>query len=91
MKVLTIEEAREQLPELCDEVQNGETVLLRRGDSTFRLTEEVSEAALLQELGMTQDELETELLKGARGPFTSHQRGDLRRMIEKRLAAKSGG
>ena len=71
MKTVTLEEASTRLPQLCEEVRNGGTVVLKNGDEEFELSRRgESHAQMLGGVGMTQAQLEAELLKAIDGPFT---------------------
>lgn len=77
MKTVTVREAKEQLPKLIEEACAGEVIVLRDGDRAVTLAPEE-----MFDLEADSPELEAELLKAAKGPFTPFDPGDLRQACE---------
>jgi hypothetical protein len=67
MKILTLDQARDQLGDLCDDAQQGEMVFLKRGSETFIL-QSASRASSTQQIDWDDPALEEELVKAVEGP-----------------------
>ena len=76
MKVVTLDQARDQLGVLCEDAQNGETVLLQHGADTFVL-QPASSGAAAAELDWDDSELEAALLAAVEGAHTPLADGEL--------------
>src|SRR6266496_1689073 len=76
MKTLTVNEARNQLPQLIQEAHNGGVVVLADGDKLVKLRPyDPSDPRVELDLEEDSPELESELLKAVEGPHApySHQ------------------
>ena len=80
MKIVTVPEAEGQLPRLIAEVNAGELVVLKDGDSEVTL---YPGGAL--DLEEDTPELEAELLKAVRGPHAPLAENELRTIADRAL------
>jgi len=78
MKAIPVQEAQGQLGQLIAEACRGEVIVLTDGDK--RVTLEPRVALDLEE---DSPELEAELLKAAKGPFTPLREGELREIADR--------
>ena len=83
MKAVPIEEAEGQLGKLIAKACRGEIVVLSDGDKKVTLTPGVA-----LDLEENSPELEEELLKGAKGPFTPYSSQAMREACEKIIREK---
>jgi hypothetical protein len=79
MKVITVAEAEGRLAEIIYAVTQGESIVLRDGDQEVCLSLPEPTGIDLDEDG---PEMEAELLKAAKGPFTPYSHSDLRQYTE---------
>ena len=84
MKAISIREAQGQLGELIAQACRGETIVLTDGNN------EVTLAPHVLDLEEDSPELEAELLKAAKGPFTSYSSEEMRAACEKVIREKRG-
>ena len=86
MKTVTVDEARRQLSQLIAEACQGEVVVLKDGEKTVTLSPG-------REWDLEEDspELEAELLKAAKTPFTPLSNDELRAACERIADKKRGG
>jgi hypothetical protein len=88
MKTVNITAAQPALRELVEEAYRGEDVVLSYGDKKVRLECYVpSGGAVDFDLEKDSPELEAELLKAVRGPFTPYSREDLEAIAERVCAS----
>jgi antitoxin (DNA-binding transcriptional repressor) of toxin-antitoxin stability system len=82
MKVISVTEAQTRLPEIIYEVSQGECIVLKDGDREVTLISRES-----GELNLDEDspELEAELLKAAKGPFTPYSPENLTKITQRVL------
>jgi hypothetical protein len=85
MKILTVQEAQGQLPQLISQANQGELVVLRDGDREVTL---YPGGAL--DIEKDTPELEAELLKSANGPFTPYSSANMRAIGERIIREKHG-
>ena len=85
MKAVPIKEAEGQLGKLIAEAHRGEVIVITDGDLEVTLN---PRSAL--DLDADSPELEAELLKGAKGPFTSYSSQEMREACEKIIREKRG-
>jgi hypothetical protein len=84
MKMVTVTAAQPKLCELVEEAYRGEGVVLAYGDKKVRLERYVpSGGAVDFDLEQDGPELEAELLKAVRAPFTPYSRADLEAIAER--------
>src|SRR6184192_4141185 len=83
MKILTVLEAAQQLPQLIAEANEGELVVLRDGDREVTL----SPGGAL-DADEDSPELEAELLKAINGPFTPYSSAETRAIGERIIREK---
>jgi hypothetical protein len=81
MKILTLDQARDQLGDLCDDAQQGETVFLKRGSETFIL-QPASRAPSAQQVEWDDPALVEELVKAVEGPHALLGENELRERSE---------
>ncbi len=86
MKTISVGEAEGQLARLISEANRGEIIVIRHGDEEATLC---SASAL--DLEEDSPELEAELMKAAKGPFTPFKPEDLREACELVARAKRVG
>ena len=86
MKKMMVEEAMERLPELCDEAERGEMVLLQRGDQTFILWPTVGGRLLASD--WEDPSLEADLLKAVEGPHRELSLDALQERMEDLIAGR---
>jgi hypothetical protein len=77
MKTFTVSEAQGQLPQLLAEAFHGETIVLKDGDRAVTLC-----PGNLLDLSDDSPELEAELLKVAKGPFTPYSSAEMKAIGE---------
>jgi hypothetical protein len=84
MKTVTVTAAQPELRKLVEEAYSGEDVVLAYGNKKVRLEPYVP-AGGAADLNLEEDspELEAELLKAVRGPFTPYSREDLEAIKER--------
>ncbi len=84
MKTVTVTAAQPELRKLVEEAYRGEEVVLAYGDKKVRLERYVS-AGGPTDLDLEEDspELEAELLKAVRSPFTPYSRNDLEAIADR--------
>jgi len=84
MKTVTVTAAHPELRRLVEEAYRGEEVVLAYGDKKVRLERYVP-AAGPRELDLEEDspELEAELLRAVRGPFTPYSNKDMELIAER--------
>ncbi len=84
MKTVTVTSAQPELRKLVEEAFRGTPVVLAYGDKRVKL-ERYAPASGAVEFDLEQDsaELEAELLKAVRGPFTPYSRQDLEAIAER--------
>jgi len=85
MKAIPVEEAQGQLGQLIAEACRGEVIVLTDGDKRVTL-----EPGVAPDLEEDSPELETELLKAAKGPFTPYSSEEMRAACEKVIREKRG-
>ena len=87
MKTVTVTAAQPELRRLVEEAYQGGPVVLAYGDKRVKL-ERYAPASGAVDYDLEQDsaELEAELLKAIRGPFTPYSRGDLDVIAERARA-----
>lgn len=85
MKAISIREAEGQLSRLVAEACHGETIVLTDGENEVTL----SPRPVLDPEEDT-PELEAELLKAAKGPFTPYSSEEMRAACEKVIREKRG-
>lgn len=91
MKTVTVTAAQPELRKLVEEAYRGEDVVLAFGDKKVRLEKYVpSGGAVDFELEEDGPELEAELLKAVRSPFTPYSRKDLEDIAERVRREKTG-
>jgi hypothetical protein len=81
MKVITVAEAEGRLPQILDEVMQGEYIVLKNGDKEVGLTRRIPGEIDLEE---DSPELEAELLKSADQiptPFSSKELREIGRRL----------
>jgi hypothetical protein len=85
MKTVNITAAQPALRELVEEAYRGEDVVLSYGDKKVRLERYVPSGGGAVDLDLEKDspELEAELLKAVRTPFTPYTREDLEAIAER--------
>ena len=85
MKAITVQEAQTQLGKLVAEACQGEHIVLTDGENQVTLSPHT-------ELDLDEDspELEAELLKAAKGPFTPYSSEEMRAACERILREKRG-
>jgi len=83
MKTLDVREAEGQLAQLIAEASEGEVIVIRNGDKEVTLR-----ATATGEPEWASPELEAELLKAAKGPFTPYSRADLEAVAQRVLQEK---
>ena len=78
MKTVTVTTAQPELRKLVEDAYRGEEIVLAYGEKKVRL-ERYASAGGAPDLDLEEDspELETELLKAVRGPFTPYSRKDM--------------
>jgi hypothetical protein len=84
MKAISIREAEGQLGQLVAKACRGETIVLTDGDNRVTL------APRVLDLEEDSPELEAELLKAAKGPFTPYSSEEMRAACEKVIREKRG-
>ena len=88
MKTVNITAAQPALRELVEEAYRGEDVVLAYGDKRVRLDCYVSPSGAVDlDLEKDSPELEAELLKAVRRPFTPYSREDLEALAERVCAS----
>jgi hypothetical protein len=85
MKAISIREAEGQLGQLVAEACRGETIVLTDGNNEVTLSPRP-----LLDLEKDSPELEAELLKAAKGPFTPYSSEEMRGACEKVIREKRG-
>jgi hypothetical protein len=85
MKAISIREAEGQLGQLVAEACRGETIVLTDGDNEVTLSPRP-----FLDLEEDSPELEAELLKAAKGPFTPYSSEEMRAACEKIAREKRG-
>lgn len=85
MKEITVQEAQGQLSRLVAEAQRGELIVLTDGDNKVTL-----HPGLPLDLEEDSLELEAELLKAAKGPFTPYSSEEMRAACERIIREKRG-
>jgi hypothetical protein len=85
MKAVSIQEAEGQLGKLIAEAYRGEVIVLTDGDLEVTLNPRGG-----LDLDVDSPELEAELLKGAKGPFTPYSSQEMREACEKIIREKRG-
>jgi antitoxin (DNA-binding transcriptional repressor) of toxin-antitoxin stability system len=80
MKAIPVQEAQGQLGQLIAEACRGEIIVLTDGDKRVTL-----EPGVALDLEVDSPELEAELLKTAKGPFTPLREGELREIADRAL------
>jgi hypothetical protein len=84
MKTVTVTAAQPELRKLVEDAYRGEDIVLSYGDKQVRLERYVpSGGAVNIDLEKDSPELEAELLKAVRGPFTPYSREDLEAIAER--------
>ena len=84
MKTVPVTAAQPELRKLVEEAYRGEDVVLAYGDKKVRLEPYVpSGGAVDLDLEEDSPELEAELLKAVRAPFTPYSREDLEAIAER--------
>ena len=81
MKVLTLDQARDQLGVLCDDAQHGETVLLKHGTETFIL-QPASSIPPTCDLDWEDPDFEADMLVAVEGQHTPLADGELKQRGE---------
>jgi len=91
MKTVNVTAAQPELRKLVEEAFRGTPVVLAYGEKRVRLERYVPDGGAV-ELDLEQDsaELEEELLKAVRGPFTPYSRQDLEAIAERVRIDKTG-
>ena len=84
MKAISIREAQGQLGQLIAEACRGETIVLTDGDKQVTLEPRVLD------LDEDSPELEAELLKAVKGPFTPYSSEEMRVACERIVREKRG-
>jgi len=79
MKAVSVREAEGQLGRLVAEACRGETIVLTDGDNEVTLSPRVLDPEV------DSPELEAELLKAAKGPFTPYRESELREIADRAL------
>jgi hypothetical protein len=85
MKALSVEEAQGQLGKLIADANRGEKIVLTDGNLEVTL-----EPRAVLDLDVDSLELEAELLKAAKGPFTPYSSEEMRKACEKIVREKHG-
>lgn len=85
MKTLTVGEAQGQLAKLIAEAHQGEVIILTDGKKQVWL-----DTRKPLDLETDSPELETELLKGIKGPFTPYSAQEMRLIGERIVKEKRG-
>ena len=90
MKTVMVTAAQPELRRLVEEAYQGTAVVLAYGEKRVKL-ERYAPAAGVVDFDLEQDsaELEAELVKAIRGPFTPYSRGDLDTIAERVRAEKA--
>jgi antitoxin (DNA-binding transcriptional repressor) of toxin-antitoxin stability system len=88
MKTLTVREAETQLGRLVAEAARGDVIVLTDGAVEVTLTPRSPRPSPDPEVDSP--ELEAELLKTAKGPFTPYSRDDLEAVARQVLREKQG-
>jgi hypothetical protein len=89
MKTVTVTAAQPELRRLVEEAYQGTPVVLAYGEKRVRLERcAPTSGAVGFDLEQDSPELEAELLKAIRGPFTPYSRGDLDAIAAKARVAK---
>ncbi|HEY3913942.1 MAG TPA: hypothetical protein VGN61_05600 [Verrucomicrobiae bacterium] len=83
MKTLTVDEAQGQLAKLINEAHQGAVIVLTDGQKQVWL-----DTRKPLDLETDNTELETELLKGVEGPFTSYSSQEMRSIGERIITKK---
>jgi hypothetical protein len=84
MKTVTVTAAQPELRKLVEEAFGGEQVVLAYGDKKVKLERYLpTEGAVELDLEEDSAELEAELLKAIKGPFTPYSRQDLEAIAER--------
>ena len=91
MKTLTVHVAKEQLSQLVAEVRPGDIIVLTDGERRVILDAgPIESGALDLDLETDSPQLATELLKGAKGPFTPYSRQNLEAVAQQVFGEKNG-
>jgi len=85
VKTLTVREAQGQLAELIAEAHQGTVIVLTDGEKQVWL-----DTHKPLDLETDNPELEAELLKGIKGPFTSYSSDEMRSIGERIIQEKRG-
>ena len=85
MKAIPVQEAQGQLGQLIADACRGEVIVLTDGDKQVTL-----EPGVPLDLDEDSPELEAELLKAAKGPFTPYSSEEMRAACEQVIRDKRG-
>ncbi len=85
MKAVTVQEAQTRLGQLIAEACKGELIVVTDGDRQVAL-----EPRAAQGEGGESPELEAELLKAAKGPFTPYSATEMRQACQRIIREKRG-
>ena len=85
MKAIPVQEAQGQLGQLIADACRGEVIVLTDGDKQVTL-----EPGVPLDLEKNSPELEAELLKAAKGPFTPYSSEEMRAACEQVIRDKRG-
>ena len=82
MKTLTVSEARNQLPQLIQEVHDGGVIVLAEGDKLVKLRPyDPSDPRVDLDLEEDSPELEAELLKAVEGPHAPYSHEEMETIL----------
>ena len=91
MKTVTVTSDQAELTRLVEEAYSGEPVILAYGDKAVRVQRHTpNEEGAIRDLEEDSVELENELLKGVRSPFSHYSQMDLETIIERVRREKTG-